>query len=821
MIGVSPNLLFVCILSLMLAGCRSYTGDFSVKTEEELVQMERDASSARGWFQNGNYDSADHVFSRLGSEKTVSQPLYKLDRVPVLLLAGRKDDAHDLLMNVREELETLYDSELEERAQSIWHGEANKVYKGDAHEQSTLYALLALSFIDRGQCEDALRSVKNGLLADCFGSNDAYNADYGLLHYLGWVCALRCGEKDVADRYRDAMMESFKAQGIKIDHGNLVSEDAGNPNALVVVWSGTPPSYSRGGEYGEKRMVLSGGKSQFDFVTVEDASGRELVVPAGLGDINFQATTRGGRLMDNVLKDKADVKENFKTAAKTSLVLSGWCFTLGNSLLSSNEYLALASLCCYGVGACCLVFDVAFMWAYDDVDATADTRSWQTLPGQLNVLPLQLAAGCRQLKIRGYIAGDVMMEKSVEVEVHDDGRIAVVHVPCMGGAALGDAIKLFNTTAGIAHGKAPVDPALNNSPLSGEYDTSASYSIIGTDRLGSQLVMNDAALAMAIAAAMEEHGYHRHYRAESVLAGTQCPKPDLVVGAMDEHFQVRSVAGRRVLDTRVAVMVRRPGVLADGKFDSGKVRFFYAWSRLPTSEPYDKLTATTKSNGRKAALDNLFNVHEFRVAISKSGALIPTPLTETRQPPYGAERSEAAHVQGADNSFRVSAYEVKDLLGRWESSYQMDTVSVVAGREIRTSTPSVETLVLNHDNTFARIQLANGRRREFSGIWSFKSGELTIGMTAPDGGGGRFVSYRILPRTSECFELRFSNLDAYEAEINSDGKRLASAKYLEDGTLTTKITIVVPNQDPAVTTISQQAKIFSRVNAENSDGKER
>ena len=810
---MNARLVATCAVGIVafLSGCATYTGEFAVKAEEELAQMEREANAARVYFQDGRYEEADRVLSRLGSERTVSQPLYKLDLAPVLLLAGRKDEAHDLLMDVREEIETLRDVQLEERAQSIWHGEANKVYKGDAHERSTLYALLTLSFMDRGQYEDALRSVKNGLLADCFGSDDSYNADYGLLHYLGWACASRCGEKDAADRHREAMLRSIESQGVRMDDGSgLLSGTADTPNALVVVWTGTPPSYSRGGEYGEKRMVLSGAKSQFDFVTVEDASGDERIVPSGLGDVNFQATTRGGRLMDNVLRDKADIKENFKTAANASLVLSGACFAAGSALISGNEYLSIAGLCCYGAGVCCLVVDVAFMWAHEDVDANADTRSWQTLPGQLNVLPLNLPAGKRQLKVRGYICGDVMMEKVLDVDVPDDGKTAVVHVPCMGNDTLGKAVKLFNTTSEIARNKAPADPVLAYGGLGGSYDTSASYAIIGTDIAGSRLVMKDAVLANAISKAMVEHGYLRHYRAATSSDEGRGLTPDLVMGAMGEQFWVRTVEGQNVLDTRVAVMVRRPGVLRDGKFDSGKVRFFYGWSRIPTTELQDNLTDDTKSIGRKNAIDNLFRVHDFRAAISKAGAFVPLAPSAPAKPSLDAARIQAVR-NAVTNATPVSAYAEKDLVGNWEASYTMSSSSVVAGRETKTSTPSVETLLLKPDGTFARTQLANGKSRSFTGTWCYTNAELAVETAAPDGKSKKTMRYKILPKTAASFEMRFADLKAYQDEINSSGRCTAVAEYLGDGTLVTKITTPIPNQAAVVTTISQPTKTFIRV----------
>lgn len=809
----------ICVLSLVLAftGCTTYTGEFSVKTEEELKQMEREANTARTYFQSGNYAAADNILVRLGTDKTVSQPLYNLDRIPVLLLAGKKAEAHDLMMRVREDLETLYDVQLEERAQSIWHGEANKVYKGDAHERATLYAILALSFMDRGEYEDALRSVKNGLLSDCFGSDDVYNADFGLLHYLGWVCSLRCGETDTAERYRAAMVKSFEVQNIPLPPGtSLLSKNADSPNALVALWLGTPPSYHRDGKYGEKRAVLAGDGTQFDFVTVADASGREQIVPTGLGDVNFQATTRNGRLMDNVLRSKAELKGNFDKAAKTSLVLSGICFTAGTALLSGDKYLAVASLCCYGAGVCCLVLDAAFIWAHDNVVTDADTRFWQTLPGQLNLLPLKLPLGRTQLRVRGYIGGDVMMDKMVDVDVAADGATRVVHVPCVGNDILDKSAKLFNKSSQLAMDNAPDEPALNVGSLSNIYDTSASYAIIGTDKASHLNLSNLSLLREALSEAMVKHGYSRHYYAGEAVNENKNFQPDLVLGCMGERYWIRSVDGKNVLDTRVSIMVRHPGTLKDGKFNAGKVRFFYGWSRTPTEASLDNLTEGSKSIGRQAAIDNLFNLHDFRAVLSKPGAVVPQPLKVTQGAPKTAMQSSSTKVKGKDganvtNTTAVTTFKLdeKSLVGRWKTSYEIRTLSFVQGREVKTSTPNEETLILNLDRTFTRVHAANGNNREFSGTWNYENGGLTLKTEKPV---KKTTRYEIRSSANSGFDLRFADLNEYQNEIKATGKMCsATAEYLQDGTLKTEITAQLPGKKPDRTTLFQSAKIFNRI----------
>ena len=150
----------------MVCGCATYTSPFVHKTEEELDAMERLDWGAARRFASGDYDAADRTLRSLTAEPTVSRPLYELERVSVLLQKDRRKEARELMLKVARDFELLFDERSEEEAVSLWHGENEKVFKGDAHERATLYAFLALSFLETGDWDDAERSVKNGLLAD-------------------------------------------------------------------------------------------------------------------------------------------------------------------------------------------------------------------------------------------------------------------------------------------------------------------------------------------------------------------------------------------------------------------------------------------------------------------------------------------------------------------------------------------------------------------------------------------------------------------------------------------------------------------------------
>lgn len=390
-IALSAALVAVC-------GCQTDSGRFAPRSGAELDEMEATNALQNAAFRIGDYESAERVLDALAADHTVSSVQYDLERASIRLVQGRKDDAHGLLLKARSDIEQIFDAASEEKAQSLWHGEANKVFKGDAHERATLYALLALSFLERGEYEDAIRCVKNGLLADSANTKEVqYNSDYALLQYLGYVAAAKSGDPAAAAAYAEEMRGSLDARKIPTGEGSSVAAltNAANlPDAFVVVWTGLPPEFVRGGEYGEIRFV-SPGRRLVDFLTAQMDAAPETVVARGLGDVNFQAMTRGGRLMDEILADKANVKCGL-AASGNILLAAGLACVLTTSdnavaevaLLSTGCSLLVLGGTCHLVGYC--------------INSEADVRAWQNLPGEFAIIPVKCPDGARELTVRGY-----------------------------------------------------------------------------------------------------------------------------------------------------------------------------------------------------------------------------------------------------------------------------------------------------------------------------------------------------------------------------------------------------------------------------------
>lgn len=413
----------------LLAGCQTYDSPFVHKSEAELDAMEYQNALAAESFQNQDYAQAEAILNQLATEQTVSQPLYQLERVPVLLMQGKREEAHDLMMKTREQIETLFDPQSEARAVSLWHGENNKVYKGEPHERATLYALLALSFMEKGEWEDAIRCVKNGLLADSSTEGERYNSDYGLLHYIGYIAARHLGDTEGANEYKRELMTVLKQfrssllgdAAAHIEDPNSfyaqLFDETQLPNAFVLVWTGRGPYYGRGGEYEETRYVMRN-SIYHSMVSLElEGQSERRTMPAFLGSVGFQATTRGGRAMDNVLADKAALK-------KTMEISKNVFFVVGTACISAAQGDAALPMLCIGGG--CYVAGIVPWIIGECINSQADIRYWHNLPEEFMICPLVLPQTEQTAVVRAFREWDGFAAQKVPLK--PTGGFSVYHV---------------------------------------------------------------------------------------------------------------------------------------------------------------------------------------------------------------------------------------------------------------------------------------------------------------------------------------------------------------------------------------------------------
>jgi len=156
----------------------------------------------------------------------------------------------------------------------------------------------------------------------------------------------------------------------------------GDYNTLLFVWSGAAPTKHRTGKYGEKAVfVMHPPRENRYEVRVDSLQATDAI--QGVCETAFQATTRGGRRMDNILRTQAELK--------------GITDGVGDVLLDSvgDVDSAAASLVLLGAGLLAKGVSAA-------ANPAADIRQWRTLPHALHVVPLKLRPGRHECVVGEY-----------------------------------------------------------------------------------------------------------------------------------------------------------------------------------------------------------------------------------------------------------------------------------------------------------------------------------------------------------------------------------------------------------------------------------
>jgi len=136
-------------------------------------------------------------------------------------------------------------------------------------------------------------------------------------------------------------------------------------------------------------------------------------------DVNFQATTRGGRVMDHILGNKAVLKSTTETAGNAAVV--GGLVTASSSNNRTTQQVGL------GVALAGLVTKIIS----DATTPEADVRSWDNLPQSLSFAAVSLPAGQHTATIE-FLGGDgkpiANLTKTINLNVTTTDRDKVVFV---------------------------------------------------------------------------------------------------------------------------------------------------------------------------------------------------------------------------------------------------------------------------------------------------------------------------------------------------------------------------------------------------------
>lgn len=284
---------------------------------------------------------------------------------------GRFDLARSLLDDALLTLQGIHGPNPEaRRARGLFRPESVKPFIGEPYERSMAYIYRGILYWRDGELDNARACFRSAQFEDSDAAEHTYAGDWVLPDYLDALATAKLGG-DPSDALRRARQNVRGATLPPLDPG---------VNTLLFLEFGPGPTKYAAGEYGEQlRFRTTPSPIRSARVRIG-----ELVIPAApVDDLNWQATTRGGRVMDHILGNKAVFKQATDTAGDAAIIGGAILATAGQGRKSAVDE----------AGAALLLAGLASKLVAAATKPQADTRAWDNLPQFLTFVQLRLPPG--------------------------------------------------------------------------------------------------------------------------------------------------------------------------------------------------------------------------------------------------------------------------------------------------------------------------------------------------------------------------------------------------------------------------------------------
>ena len=257
-----------------------------------------------------------------------------------------------------------------------------------------------------GELDNARACFRSAEFEDSDAQNHEYAGDWVLPEYLDGLATTKL-HGDGSDAFKRAQAD---AKGIKLPPYKPEA------NTLFFIEFGPGPTKFATGKYGEELRIYMSPSPVGSAELRVDA----LRIPiAPTDDVGFQATTRGGRVMDHILGNKAVFKSTTDTVGNVALIggLTTAAVSHDRTAQEVGLGIALAGLVSKVVSAATV--------------PAADTRSWDNLPRYLSFVSLPLPPGQHVATIQFLNpAGQVLpnLTKTITINITTADRDKVVFV---------------------------------------------------------------------------------------------------------------------------------------------------------------------------------------------------------------------------------------------------------------------------------------------------------------------------------------------------------------------------------------------------------
>jgi hypothetical protein len=296
-----------------------------------------------------------------------------------------------------------------QRARSYFHEEKEKNFIGEPYERVMAYYYRGILYWMDGEPDNARACFRSGQLEDSSSEGEQYVADYVLLDYLDGLATTKLGD-DGSEAFARAEKETHFAKPPPYDP---------KANVLFFVEFGPGPEKYAAGQYGEElRFVVRKSPVHRARINVDG----QTVTVGPYDDLGFQATTRGGRVMDHVLQGKAVFKNSTAVAGNIATGVG-----LTTAAIGANNRNDAATAVGLGVAVAGLITQAVSA----SVTPRADTRTWDNLPRYLTFAALSLPPGPHTATVEFLNeAGDPFpsLTKTITIDVPADNHDKVVFV---------------------------------------------------------------------------------------------------------------------------------------------------------------------------------------------------------------------------------------------------------------------------------------------------------------------------------------------------------------------------------------------------------
>ncbi len=314
--------------------------------------------------------------------------LWQYHTAAAAMRQGKFAEARPLLDDALLTLQGIYGPDAEARkSRGLFQRESRKTFIGEPYERSMAYFYRGVLYWRDGELDNARACFRSAQFEDSDTADKTYAGDWVLPDYLEALATAKLGG-DGTDALQRAQANVRNASLPPL-----------NPavNTLFIVEFGPGPVKYATGNYGEQLRFRTRPSS----VKSARLSLNNLNIPiAPVDDVNFQATTRGGRVMDHILANQAVFKSATDSFGDAAIVSGAVLAGTGNRHSTANS-----------VGLGLLAAGLVSKIVSSAASPEADVRMWDNLPQWLSFAQLILPPGAHTATIQFLDAAGKPVEK--------------------------------------------------------------------------------------------------------------------------------------------------------------------------------------------------------------------------------------------------------------------------------------------------------------------------------------------------------------------------------------------------------------------------